>query len=69
MSLDTALAFVAREFSVTRSDIQAEFPKAGDMLADALMSSGYCMEKGGRMAVSDIGRRRLADVDRGEDTE
>lgn len=69
MSLDTALAFVCREFSVTRADVQVEFPRSGDMLTDALLSSGYCMEQGGRIAVAEMGRRRLADVDRGKEAE
>jgi len=68
MSLDTALAYVCREFSVTRAEMQREYPKAGDMITDALLSSGYCREQGGRIAVAEMGRRRLSDVDQGRES-
>ena len=62
-TLDAALRWLAETFSATADELRAANPP-GDMVLDALLSSGYAIERRGRFAVSDRGRRRLADLDR-----
>lgn len=57
-----ALQYLEGEFSVDRPEWR-QYHKGGDMLLDGAVSKGYVNTKGGRFAVSDAGRRMLADLE------
>lgn len=63
-----ALRWLSSEFSATAGDFRAEFKRDADDLRDGLMAHGYAIhdKRQDRYAVSDVGRRRLAEVEPAE---
>lgn len=57
-----ALQYLSGEFSVTRTEWR-QHHKGRDMLLDGLVSKGYAIERDGRFAVSQAGRRMLDDLE------
>lgn len=59
-----ALRWLSSEFSATTGDFRSEFKRDADELRDGLVAHGYAIhdKRQDRYAVSDVGRRRLADV-------
>lgn len=57
-----ALQYLSGEFSVTRAEWR-QHHKGRDMLLDGLVSKGYAIERSGRFAVSQAGRRMLEDLE------
>lgn len=62
--LDDALRHLTAEFSLTDDEFRRAFP--GDQVRDGLLAHGYILRSRSnqRLAVSDKGRARLADVDK-----
>lgn len=57
-----ALAYLKREFSVDADEFRRDNAPGGEMLMMGVLSKGYANEKGGRYAVSEAGRRLLAEA-------
>lgn len=57
------LRYLSSEFSADADEFRRDNAPGGEMLLMGLVSKGYAVEKGGRYAVSDAGRRRLAAVE------
>lgn len=55
------LQYLAGQFSATPDEFKRANQPGGDMLLMGLVSKGYANERGGRVAVSDAGRRKLAE--------
>ena len=64
--IQSGLRWLASEFSVEPAEFYREFQQGGAMLLDGLLSKGYAWQKGGRVAVTDAGRRVMADKARDE---
>ena len=66
--LDEALRWLSGEFSATSDEFRSEFKWDADTLRDGLMAQGYAIhdKRQDRYAVSDAGRRRMADVEPAE---
>ena len=54
-----ALRHLSAEFSLSPTEFRREHQPGGDMLLTGLINNGYAHSKGGRVAVSDMGRRKL----------
>lgn len=61
--INNGIRYLAREFVADRDEFRRDVP-GGDMLLTALTSGGYARDRGGNVQLTDMGRRRLADVDR-----
>lgn len=63
--LGDALRWLSGEFSATPDEFRRAMHPAGDMLLTALRSHGFTIhdKRQDRYAVSDAGRRRMADVE------
>lgn len=53
-----ALQHLSQQFSLTRQEWRNHY-RGGDALLDGLVSHGYAIERGGRFAVSQVGRVRM----------
>ena len=62
------LSWLSGEFSATPDEFRRAMHPAGDMLLTALRSHGFAIhdKRQDRYAVSDAGRRRMADVEPAE---
>lgn len=61
--IDDGLRWLSSQFSASREEFQRAH---GAQLLDGVLSHGYVRQnREGRIAVSDTGRKRLADVDAG----
>lgn len=57
------LRHLAAKFSAERHEFARDMQPGGEMLLEGLVSKGYALHKGGRYALSEAGRRWLADVE------
>lgn len=60
--LTEGLKYVATELSCTADEFRRANQPAGDMLLDALLSTGYVRVERERIGVTAMGLRRLADL-------
>ena len=60
------IRYLATEFSATPDEFRRDNGPGAEMLMDALLSHGYAVQTGGRLAASRVGLRRLEDVEVGE---
>lgn len=60
--IDHALRWLSEEISATPDEFRNAHREGSAMLLDGLVSQGYALSNGERVAVSDRGRRRLADT-------
>lgn len=61
----SGLQYLSEQFSVERAEFHRDQHPGGPMLLEGLVSRGFVNTKGDRYAVSDAGRRRMAEADRG----
>lgn len=59
--LAPALRTLAERFSLDRDEWR-QLHKGGDMMLDGLLAHGYAIQKAGRFAVSEAGRRMLDEL-------
>lgn len=57
--ITAALAYLAAEVSCSRDEFRRDNQPAGDMLLQAVLSSGYVVTRGDRLALSPMGQRRV----------
>lgn len=65
--IDDALRWLIAEISASHDEFRRAHQPGGDMLLTALITGGWATTKRGRVAVAELGHRRLADVDRDVD--
>lgn len=59
--IQSGLRWLSAQFACEPADFQRAHPIGGAMLLDGLLSKGYAWTKGGRVAVTEAGRRAMAD--------
>lgn len=59
--LTDSLRYLAREFSASASDFKRDNAPGGEMKLMGLLSKGYALQVGDRVAVSEAGHRKLSD--------
>lgn len=54
-----ALRYLAAEVSCSRDEFRRDHQPHGAMLLDGLLTSGYVLTRGDRIALSEAGRRKV----------
>jgi hypothetical protein len=67
--IQDGLRWLAAEFSVEPHEFHQAHKVGGPMLLEGLLSKGYAWAKGGRVAVTDAGRRVIADTKPADEVE
>jgi hypothetical protein len=61
--IDDALRYLAEQISATREEFWRDNQPGGSALLEGVLSHGYVMRKGDRVALSPAGHRRLKAVE------
>lgn len=67
--IQEGLRWLAGEFSCEPHEFHQAHPVGGAMLLEGLLSKGYAWQKGDRVAVTDAGRRVIADTKPADEVE
>lgn len=59
--IQSGLHWLSMQFSCEPTDFHRAHPQGGAMLLEGMVSKGYAWAKDGRVAVTDAGRRAMAD--------